>query len=157
MSCVANPVASGAGLNLGKADDALQKSLSRLSRGRRIVNYSDDAGGLAVSMKMAAAQKRMEATAINFRNIQSYLDSQDGAFKIADKVLSRMWELTTLARDVTKNSAILRIAIRISKIFKANLQAWGLKSSMAFHFFQQILQALSSLFRPLKMVRNQHR
>jgi flagellin len=99
-----NPAASGAGLNLGKANDALQKSLARLSSGRRIVNSSDDAGGLAVSMKMAAAQKRTEATAINLRNIQSYLDTQDGAFKVADKVLSRMSELTTLARDVTKNA-----------------------------------------------------
>jgi flagellin len=104
ISINVNPAASGAGLNLGKANDALQKSLSRLSSGRRIVTSSDDAGGLAVSMKMAAAQKRTEATAINLRNIQSYLDTQDGAFKIADKVLSRMSELTTLARDVTKNS-----------------------------------------------------
>ncbi|NDG71791.1 MAG: flagellin [Proteobacteria bacterium] len=104
ISINVNPAASGAGLNLGKANDALQKSLSRLSSGRRIVNSSDDAGGLAVSMKMAAAQKRTEATAINLRNIQSYLDTQDGAFKVADKVLSRMSELTTLARDVTKNS-----------------------------------------------------
>lgn len=103
ISINVNPAASGAGLNLGKANDALQKSLSRLSSGRRIVNSSDDAGGLAVSMKMAAAQKRTEATAINLRNIQSYLDTQDGAFKTADKVISRMSELTTLARDVTKN------------------------------------------------------
>jgi flagellin len=103
ISINVNPAASGAGLNLGKANEALQKSLSRLSSGRRIVNSSDDAGGLAVSMKMAAAQKRTEATAINLRNIQSYLDTQDGAFKVADKVLSRMSELTTLARDVTKN------------------------------------------------------
>ena len=104
ISINVNPAASGAGLNLGKSNEALQKSLSRLSSGRRIVNSSDDAGGLAVSMKMAAAQKRTEATAINLRNIQSYLDTQDGAFKVADKVLSRMSELTTLARDVTKNS-----------------------------------------------------
>jgi flagellin-like hook-associated protein FlgL len=104
ISINVNPAASGAGLNLGKANDALQKSLSRLSSGRRIVNSSDDAGGLAVSMKMAAAQKRTEATAINLRNIVSYLDTQDGAFKVADKTLSRMSELTTLARDVTKNS-----------------------------------------------------
>lgn len=104
ISINVNPAASGAGLNLGKANDALQKSLSRLSSGRRIVNSSDDAGGLAVSMKMAAAQKRTEATAINLRNIVSYLDTQDGAFKVADKVLSRMSELTTLARDVTKNA-----------------------------------------------------
>jgi flagellin-like hook-associated protein FlgL len=98
-----NPAASGAGLNLGKANDALQKSLSRLSSGRRIVNSSDDAGGLAVSMKMAAAQRRTDATGVNLQNIQSYLETQDGAFTVADKVLSRMSELTTLARDVTKN------------------------------------------------------
>jgi flagellin len=55
-------------------------------------------------MKMAAAQKRTEATTINLRNVVSYLDTQDGAFKVADKVLSRMSELTALARDVTKNS-----------------------------------------------------
>ena len=104
ISINVNSAASASGLNLGKTNDALQKSLQRLSSGSRIVNSSDDAGGLAVSMKMSAALKRTEATAINLRNIQSYLDTQDGAFKIADKVLSRMSELTTLARDVTKNS-----------------------------------------------------
>ena len=104
ISINVNPAASGAGLNLGKANEALQKSLSRLSSGRRIVTSSDDAGGLAVSMKMAAAQKRTEATAINLRNMVSYLDTQDGAFKVADKTLSRMSELAALSRDVSKNS-----------------------------------------------------
>jgi len=104
ISINVNSAASGAGLNLGKSNDALQKSLARLSSGRRIVTSSDDAGGLAVSMKMAAAQKRTEATALNLANVQSYLQTQDGAFTVADKVLSRMSELTTLARDVTKNA-----------------------------------------------------
>jgi flagellin len=104
ISINVNPAASGAGLNLGKANEALQKSLSRLSSGRRIVTSSDDAGGLAVSMKMAAAQKRTEATAINLRNMVSFLDTQDGAFKVADKVLSRMSELSALSRDVSKNA-----------------------------------------------------
>ena len=104
ISINVNSAASGAGLNLGKSNDALQKSLSRLSSGRRIVTSSDDAGGLAVSMKMAAAQKRTDATAINLKNMVSYLDTQDGAFQVADKVLSRMSELSALARDVSKNS-----------------------------------------------------
>jgi len=104
ISINVNPAASGAGLNLGKANEALQKSLSRLSSGRRIVTSSDDAGGLAVSMKMAAAQKRTEATAINLRNMVSFLDTQDGAFKVADKVVSRMSELAALSRDVSKNA-----------------------------------------------------
>ena len=105
ISINVNPAASNAGLNLGKTNDALQKSLQRLSSGRRIVNASDDAGGLAVSMKMAAALKRTEATAINLANAQSYLQTQDGAFKVADRVLNRMSELATLANDPTKNSS----------------------------------------------------
>ena len=104
ISINVNPAASNAGLNLGKTNDALQKSLQRLSSGRRIVNASDDAGGLEVSMKMAAALKRTEATAINLANAQSYLQTQDGAFKVADRVLNRMSELATLANDPTKNS-----------------------------------------------------
>jgi flagellin-like hook-associated protein FlgL len=103
ISVNVNSAASGAGLSLGKSNDALQKSLARLSSGRRIVNSSDDAGGLAVSMKMAAAQRRTDATGINLQNIQSFLQTQDGAFTVADNVLARMSELTTLARDITKN------------------------------------------------------
>jgi flagellin len=98
-----NTAASRAGLNLGKSQEALSASLERLSSGRRIVDPSDDAGGLAVHMKMAAAQKRTEATAINLRNARSFLEVQDGAFQVADKTTSRMSELFALARDVTKN------------------------------------------------------
>jgi flagellin len=103
ISINVNSAASASGLNLGKTNDALQKSLQRLSSGSRIVNSSDDAGGLAVSMKMSAALKRTEATAINLSNVQSFLQTQDGAFKVASNVLTRMSELSTLARDVTKN------------------------------------------------------
>ncbi len=125
ISINVNQAASGAGLNLGKSNDALQKSLSRLSSGRRIVNSSDDAGGLAVSMKMAAAQKRTEATAVNLRNIQSYLDTQDGAFKVADKVLSRMSELTTLARDVTKNPGDVENYDKEFQVLQSQLTSLG--------------------------------
>ena len=47
-----NVAANQAATNLGNANDMLQKSLNRLSSGKRIVSPSDDAGGLAVSMKM---------------------------------------------------------------------------------------------------------
>jgi flagellin len=109
ISINVNSAASGAGLNLGKTNDALQKSLSRLSSGRRIVNSSDDAGGLAVSMKMSAALKRTEATSINLQNAQSFLQTQDGAYSVADKVLSRMSELATLANDPTKNDGDIKL------------------------------------------------
>jgi flagellin len=60
-------------------------------------------------MKMSAALKRTEATAINLQNAKSFLQTQDGAFKVADKVLSRMSELATLANDPTKNAGDIEL------------------------------------------------
>ena len=55
-------------------------------------------------MKLSAAIKRTDAVNTNIMNAQSFLQTQDGAFQIAGKVLDRMSELKTLAADVTKNS-----------------------------------------------------
>lgn len=82
----------------------LQKSLNRLSSGLKITSPADDAGGLAVSMKMSAAIKRTDAVNTNLANAQSFLQTQDGGFQTAGKVLDRMSELKTLASDVTKNA-----------------------------------------------------
>ena len=90
--------------NLNSTNSMLQKSLQRLSSGTRIVDSSDDAGGLAVSMKMSAAIRRTDATNTNLSNAQSFLKTQDGAFATATKVLTRMSELATLAQDVTKTT-----------------------------------------------------
>lgn len=90
--------------NLNKSNAMLQNSLARLSSGSKIVNPSDDAGGLAVSMKMSAAIKRTEATSSNIANAQSFLQTQDGALATAGKILDRMSELKTLSEDVTKNT-----------------------------------------------------
>jgi flagellin len=85
----------------------LQRSLNRLSSGSKIVNPSDDAGGLAVSMKLSAAAKRQGATASNIGNSVSFLQTQDGALKVAGKVLDRMSELKTLYADPTKSPSDL--------------------------------------------------
>jgi flagellin len=82
----------------------LQKSLARLSSGSKIVTSSDDAGGLAVSIRMQAALKRTDATAANVANANSFLQTQDGALKNAGKVLERVAELKTLSTDVTKSA-----------------------------------------------------
>jgi len=100
-----NQSASFASLNLTKSSDLLQKSLARLSSGSRISTPSDDAGGLAVSMKLATAIKRTDATAINVSNSLSFLQTQAGSLKSASSVLDRISELATLAADVTKSTA----------------------------------------------------
>ena len=99
-----NSSASYASLNLTKSSDLLQKSLARLSSGSKISTPSDDAGGLAVSMKLQAAIKRTDATATNVANALSFLQTQAGSLKSVASVLDRMSELGTLASDVTKSS-----------------------------------------------------
>jgi flagellin len=83
----------------------LQKSLNRLSSGSKIVSPADDAGGLAVSMKLSAAARRQGAVSTNIGNAISFLQTQDGVLKVAGKVLDRMGELRTLYVDPTKSSS----------------------------------------------------
>jgi flagellin len=106
MSVVINTnyAATVASNNLAASNSMLQKSLNRLSSGSKIVNPSDDAGGLAVSMKLSAAAKRSGAAASNIGNSVSFLQTQDGVLKVTGKVLDRMSELKTLYADPTKNS-----------------------------------------------------
>jgi flagellin-like hook-associated protein FlgL len=98
-----NPAATLAAYNLGRTNDNLQRSLNRLSSGSRINSSYDDAGGLAVSMKMSAAIRRAESYAANIQNARSFLQTQDGALAQLGKLLERMSELKALAHDVTKN------------------------------------------------------
>jgi len=99
-----NYSATVASNNLAASNSMLQRSLNRLSSGSKIVTPADDAGGLAVSMKLSAAAKRSGAAATNIGNSVSYLQTQDGALKVAGKVLDRISELKTLYTDPTKNA-----------------------------------------------------
>jgi flagellin len=100
-----NTAATEAANNLAASNTSLQKSLNRLSSGQKVVNPSDDAGGLAVALKLSAAAKRSGATNTNIANTMSYLQTQDGALKVASKVLDRISELKILSEDATKNSS----------------------------------------------------
>jgi flagellin len=99
-----NSAATSAAYNLSNTNVNLQRSLNRLSSGSRINSSYDDAGGLAVSMKLSASIRRTDATLANVNNAIAFLQTQDGVLKTADKVLSRMSELSTLALDVTKST-----------------------------------------------------
>ncbi|MDQ8180426.1 flagellin [Pelagicoccus sp. SDUM812005] len=107
MSVVINTNSSAiaASNNLASSNAMLQRSLNRLSSGSAITQPSDDAGGLAVSMKLTATIKRTAAVNTNIQNAQSFLQTQDGALATVSKVLDRMSELKVLSEDVTKNAA----------------------------------------------------
>lgn len=100
-----NTASSTAAYNLSKTNDSLQRSLQRLSSGSRINSSFDDAGGLAVSMKLSASIRRTEATQSNVNNALSLLQTQDGVLKNAEKILTRLAELGQLSTDVTKSTS----------------------------------------------------
>ena len=100
-----NHAASTASFYLSKNNAALQKSLTRLSSGSRINKPADDAGGLAVSMKLNASINRLQGVNNNIQNAVSFLEVQDGVLEGAASILSRMGELKALSQDVLKNSS----------------------------------------------------
>ena len=100
-----NSAAASANYHLSRNQSALQKSLTRLSSGSRIVQPVDDAGGLAVSMKLESAITRLQGAQKNVQNATSFLEVQDGVLASAGKILNRMIELKGLSDDVMKNSS----------------------------------------------------
>ena len=100
-----NSAAASANYHLSRNQSALQKSLTRLSSGSRIVQPVDDAGGLAVSMKLESAIVRLGGAQKNVQNATSFLEVQDGVLASAGKILNRMVELKGLSEDVMKNAS----------------------------------------------------
>jgi flagellin len=105
ISINTNSTATIASLNLNTSNSLLRTSLNRLSSGKSIVNSSDDAGGLGVSIKLSAAINRGAGVDKNIGNAISYSQTQDGALSVSASILDRMSELRTLTDDVTKNSS----------------------------------------------------
>jgi flagellin len=98
-----NTAATNAAASLNKNNSNLQKSLARLSSGRRIISPADDAGGLAVSMKLSASINRTSASIANIQNAMSFGEVQDGALQSAARIVDRMAELKSLSLDVMKS------------------------------------------------------
>ena len=93
-----NTAATIASNNLSASNAMLQRSLNRLSSGSKIVNASDDAGGVAVAARLSAAAKRSGAVGTNISNAMAFLQHQDAALKTLSKIFERMSEVNTLAK-----------------------------------------------------------
>ena len=99
-----NSSATAASFNLSRANDALRKSLERLSSGKRINGAADDAGGLSVAYKLDSRINRTNALIQNSQNALSFLQVQDSALSTVGSIVDRMAELRTMAQDNTKNT-----------------------------------------------------
>ena len=100
-----NTAAASAAQNLVSSSSMLQRSLARLSSGSKIVNPADDAAGVAVSMRLDAQVKRLDAAKSNVANALSFTQTQDGYLTKIAKALDRMSELAIMSQDITKSDA----------------------------------------------------
>ena len=124
-----NSAAAKANMHLARNNDMLRKSLNRLSSGSRIVQPVDDAGGLAVSMKLESAITRLSGAQINVQNAISFLEVQDGVMDAAGKIVNRMIELKGLSEDVMKNDSEKIITTESFRTCKCRSMIW-LRSSL---------------------------
>ncbi|MBN38663.1 MAG: hypothetical protein CMI29_09395 [Opitutae bacterium] len=85
-----------------KSAGAVEKSVAKLSTGKKHLNASEDAGGFEQSIRIENEQKLASIAARNLQNLISYTQMQEGALGEAADILQRMNVLSQLALDVTK-------------------------------------------------------
>ncbi len=94
---------------LERASDLLNRSLSRLSSGTKIVTPADDSAGLALASKLDAQNLRLSAASTNVQNAVSSVQSGESFLSSMGNVLSRLGELAGMAQDPTKSASDLAL------------------------------------------------
>lgn len=91
--------------NLSTTQQAMQKSVERLSSGLRVGSSKDDAAGLAISTRM---ESNIRGSTVALRNVSdgiSYLQTYEGGLQSVLGNLQRMRELSVQAKNGTLNSS----------------------------------------------------
>lgn len=100
-----NVSAMSAYRNLSSTDNAISKSMSRLSSGLRINSAADDAVGLGVSEKMRNQIRGMNQAVRNAQDGQSLLQTAESAMGQQHEILQRMRELALQSNNDTLTSS----------------------------------------------------
>jgi flagellin len=101
FSVITNVASLSAQRNLSQTQDALSKSMSRLSSGLRINTASDDAAGLGISEKLRAQTRGLQQASRNAMDGVSLLQTADGSLNEVGNILGRMRELALSASTDT--------------------------------------------------------
>ena len=91
--------------NLMGTNNAMQKSLEKLSSGYRINKAADDAAGLAISEKMRGQIRGLDQAQRNAQDGISMLQTAEGALSETQSILQRMRELSVQAASDTMTDA----------------------------------------------------
>ncbi|MEW6172110.1 MAG: flagellin [Bacillota bacterium] len=100
-----NIMALNAWRGLGQTDNALGKSLEKLSSGMRINRAADDAAGLAISEKMRGQIRGLNQAVRNAQDGISLLQTAEGALNETHSILQRMRELAVQSANDTNTTA----------------------------------------------------
>lgn len=87
--------------------NSLQKSLEKLSSGKRINRASDDAAGLAISQKMESQIKGLRQASRNALDGVSMIQTAEGALNEVHEMLQRMNELSVQGANGVNDSGDL--------------------------------------------------
>jgi flagellin len=85
--------------------EMLSKNVRRLSSGSRLADPVDDAAGVAVSGKMDASLRRLQAAVEGSQNVISFAQTTDGFLRTVQEQLTRMSELAQRATNGAFGSA----------------------------------------------------
>ena len=96
-----NPSSIAASRILDRNRESLQKTMERLSSGKRINSSSDDAAGMAVAAKLRADVRSLNQAVRNANDAVSLVNTYDGASAEIESILVRMRELAVQTANGT--------------------------------------------------------
>lgn len=105
-----NVTALNAQRSLGNTENAISRSMQKLSSGFRINRAADDAAGLGIANKLRAENRALKQASRNAEQGNAMLQVMEGATQSVGNILERMKELATqAASDNTDDSGRTRL------------------------------------------------
>ena len=111
-------------LYLKDAKSRMDKSLMRISSGKKILSSGDDPGGLSVSMKLQSELSITNAVQNSVENAKSFTELQDSALKSAGDIIMEMQSL----KSKYSNASTTDQAIYAGQFRELQVQLNGLRS-----------------------------
>jgi flagellin len=104
LSLHTNASSLSAQVSMGKTQQALSTSMTRLSTGYRINSAMDDAAGLQIATRLKAQTSGMAVAMRNTQNATSMMQTAEGSLSEVTNMLSRMKDLATQAADASSSA-----------------------------------------------------
>ena len=90
---------------LNDAKSKMDKSLLKISSGKRILTAADDSGGLSVAMKLQNQINTTKAQQSAVDNAKSYVEAQSTALQTASEIVTKMQDLKSDYDDATATAS----------------------------------------------------